>query len=200
VRRDIARHLDDLVDGFAGAAFHGVIRLAYALDVASPARIPRVLRISPRRHVPWLAQRRRDNQRRSRALLLELAGEWEWQPDDSVATSPAHALSCGPARFATVARPSPSTNDIRPSVRRGTSVVREYRRLYGVTRRYRVGGDLAPAALRERRRTIDRSTFQALAAAYLSIGAQTSGQRCSSVRWRIKGLWTSPSRDTSGLQ
>lgn len=35
----VSRHLDHLVDGLAGAAFHGVIRLAYALESASDARI-----------------------------------------------------------------------------------------------------------------------------------------------------------------
>ena len=43
VEETLRSHLDALVDGVSGAAFHGVIRLAYALDVASPSRVSRGL-------------------------------------------------------------------------------------------------------------------------------------------------------------
>ena len=35
----LRRHLPHLVDGLSGAAFHGIIRLAYALESASPSRV-----------------------------------------------------------------------------------------------------------------------------------------------------------------
>jgi hypothetical protein len=35
----VRRHLPFLVDGLSGAAFHGIIRLAYALESASPSRV-----------------------------------------------------------------------------------------------------------------------------------------------------------------
>jgi Questin oxidase-like len=35
----VRRHLAELVDGLSGAAFHGIIRLAYALESASDARV-----------------------------------------------------------------------------------------------------------------------------------------------------------------
>lgn len=35
----LRRHLDALVPGICGAAFHGAIRLAYALEISSPSRI-----------------------------------------------------------------------------------------------------------------------------------------------------------------
>jgi len=35
----VRRHLPHLIDGLSGAAFHGIIRLAYALDAASGPRV-----------------------------------------------------------------------------------------------------------------------------------------------------------------
>jgi hypothetical protein len=35
----VRRHLPQLVEGLSGAAFHGIIRLAYSLESASPARV-----------------------------------------------------------------------------------------------------------------------------------------------------------------
>jgi hypothetical protein len=39
VSETVRFHIPSLVDGVSGAAFHGVIRLAYALDAASPKRV-----------------------------------------------------------------------------------------------------------------------------------------------------------------
>jgi hypothetical protein len=39
VEATVRRHLAELVDGLSGAAFHGLIRVAYALESASPARV-----------------------------------------------------------------------------------------------------------------------------------------------------------------
>lgn len=167
-------HLDDLVDGFAGAAFHGVIRLAYALDVASPARIATGL--------AYLASTAmslgslNDGAITSddpEALLLELAGEWEWQPDDSVGNIATRMrLVADQPRFATVA----ASLSIDPTtfVRLSDAALRLYASTDDFTALHGVTGLEAISRLRpyvsdvER---LDRSTFQALAAAYLSIGA-----------------------------
>ena len=39
IETTVREHLDDLVPGIHGAGFHGAIRLAYALEVASPSRV-----------------------------------------------------------------------------------------------------------------------------------------------------------------
>ncbi|HUD69079.1 MAG TPA: questin oxidase family protein [Acidimicrobiales bacterium] len=48
----VRRHLPHLVDGLSGAAFHGLIRLAYALESASPARVAAGLAYLTQVHQP----------------------------------------------------------------------------------------------------------------------------------------------------
>lgn len=48
----VRRHLAHLVDGLSGAAFHGVIRLAYALESASDARVAAGLAYLTQVHQP----------------------------------------------------------------------------------------------------------------------------------------------------
>jgi Questin oxidase-like len=48
----VRRHVDHLIDGVAGAAFHGVIRLAYALESASDARVAAGLAYLTQVHQP----------------------------------------------------------------------------------------------------------------------------------------------------
>jgi len=48
----VARHVVHLVDGLSGAAFHGIIRLAYALESASDARVAAGLAYLTQVHQP----------------------------------------------------------------------------------------------------------------------------------------------------
>jgi hypothetical protein len=54
----VRRHLAELVDGLSGAAFHGLIRLAYALESASPARVAAGLAYLTEVHQPLGARGR----------------------------------------------------------------------------------------------------------------------------------------------
>jgi Questin oxidase-like len=48
----VRRHVTELIDGLAGAAFHGIIRLAYALESASDARVAAGLAYLTQVHQP----------------------------------------------------------------------------------------------------------------------------------------------------
>jgi hypothetical protein len=167
-------HLDDLVEGVAGAAFHGVIRLAYALDVASPARVATGLGYLASTSMslgPLQGGATRSDD--PEALLRELPGRSTWRLDDSVGNIAARMryVAEQPA-FATVA----SSLNIDPSTpaRLWDAALRLYASTDDFTALHGVTGLEAISRLRpyvsdvER---LDRSTFQALAAAYLSIGA-----------------------------
>jgi hypothetical protein len=167
-------HLDELVDGVAGAAFHGVIRLAYALDVASPARIATGL--------AYLASTSMSlgplkggtvTSDDPEALLRELAHDAQRQPDDSVGNITARMrYVADQPRFATIA----NSLSIDPTTyaRLSDAALRIYASTDDFTALHGVTGLEAISHVRpyvsdvER---LDRSTFQALAAAYLSIGA-----------------------------
>jgi hypothetical protein len=167
-------HLDDLVDGVSGAAFHGVIRLAYALDVASPVRIATglaylastAMSLGPLDTSPATTDD-------PEVLLRELAGISQWQLDDSVGNIAARMrLIANHPQFTPVA--SSLSVDATTHVRLADAALRLYASTDDFTALHGVTGLEAISRLRpyvndvER---LDRATFQALAAAYLSIGA-----------------------------
>jgi len=170
----LRRHLDFLVDGISAAAFHGVIRLAYALDAASPPRISAGLAywaanavpLAPLGDVPPISDD-------PLALLQQLAAVREWRApaeartifeemqwvashDDFRNATPLLAVDHStPKRLADAALALYATTD-------------DFTALHGVT------GMEAIARVRpyaEDVERFDRASFQALAAAYLTIGA-----------------------------
>ncbi len=167
-------HLDELVDGVAGAAFHGVIRLAYALDVASPRRVATglaylastAMSLGPLEDGTITGDD-------PEALLRALAAEWEGRADDAVGNIAARMRYVAEQpRFAAVA--ASLSLDATTQVRLSDAALRVYASTDDFTALHGVTGLEAISRLRpyvadvER---LDRSTFQALAAAYLSIGA-----------------------------
>lgn len=174
VDETVRGHLDDLVDGVSGAAFHGVIRLAYALDVASASRVARglaylastAMTLGPLK----VGAITSDD---PAALLRELSGEWTMRLDDSVGNISARMrLVAAQPQFAEVAG-SLSLDPTTP-VRLANAALRVYASTDDFTALHGVTGLEAISRLRpyvsdvER---LDRAAFQALAAAYLSIGA-----------------------------
>jgi Questin oxidase-like len=167
-------HLDSLVDGVAGAAFHGVIRLAYALDVASPARIATGLAyltstamfLGPLNNGTTVSDD-------PELLLGQLATGSQRRPDDSVGNISARmGFVADQSQFAAVA--GTLSVDAMTHVRLSDLALRLYASTDDFTALHGVTGLEAISRLRpyvsdvER---LDRSSFQALAAAYLSIGA-----------------------------
>jgi hypothetical protein len=167
-------HLDQLIDGLSGAAFHGVIRLAYALDVASPARVARglaylastAMTLGPLSDGPAISDD-------PEVLLLEIARSSTGQLDDSVGNIAARMRGVAERpEFAMVA--TSLSIDSTTQDRLADVALRLYASTEDFTALHGVTGVEAISRLRpyvndvER---LDRSTFQALAAAYLSIGA-----------------------------
>jgi hypothetical protein len=167
-------HLDDLVDGVSGAAFHGVIRLAYALDVASPARVATGLAylastfmsLGPLDDGTTISD---DPERLLRGLAADATG----QPDDSVGNISARMrFVADQPKFAAVA--AALSIDSGTHVRLSETALRLYASTDDFTALHGVTGLEAISRLRpyvSDAERLDRATFQALAAAYLSIGA-----------------------------
>jgi hypothetical protein len=174
VEETLRGHVDDLVNGVSGAAFHGVIRLAYALDVASPARVATGLAyLASTAMTLGSLEDGAITSGDPETLLRELAGDSIGQPDDSVGNIAARMrFVADQPKFATVA--ASLSIDPTTHVRLSDAALRLYASTDDFTALHGVTGLEAISRLRpyvsdvER---LDRSTFQALAAAYLSIGA-----------------------------
>jgi Questin oxidase-like len=173
VEETLREHLGDLVDGISGAAFHGVIRLAYALDVASPARVAAGLAYLASTAMflgPLDVGTATSDD--PETLLRELALD-ATRPDDSVGNISARMrwVADRPA-FTTVA--ASLSIDPATEARLSDAALRLYASTNDFTALHGVTGLEAISRLRpfvsdvER---LDRAAFQALAAAYLSIGA-----------------------------
>jgi hypothetical protein len=167
-------HLDVLVDGVSGAAFHGVIRLAYALDVTSPPRVATGLAYlaSTAMNLGAIDEGTPISDD-PEALLRELSSEWNWQPDDSMGNISARMrLVAEQSQFATVA--GSLSLDGTTHMRLAAAALHLYASTYDFTALHGVTGLEAISRLRpyiSDRDRLDRAAFQALAAAYLSIGA-----------------------------
>jgi Questin oxidase-like len=174
IEETVRNHLDDLVDGVSGAAFHGVIRLAYALDVASSPRVARGLAYLASTAMtlgPLDSGAATSDDPES--LLGDLARDTSWHTDDSVGNITARMrFVAGQPQFTSVAS-SLSVDDETPA-RLAAAALRLYASTDDFTALHGVTGLEAISRLRpyvsdvER---LDRATFQALAAAYLSIGS-----------------------------
>jgi hypothetical protein len=174
VEETARNHLDALVDGISGAAFHGVIRLAYALDVASPSRVSRGL--------AYLASTAMnlgpldDGAATSddpESLLGELGRDSWWRIDDSAHNIGARMrLVADHPQFANVAA-SLVVDESTPD-RLAATALRLYASTDDFTALHGVTGLEAISCLRPYVNDVERldhATFQALAAAYLTIGA-----------------------------
>jgi hypothetical protein len=170
----VRNHLDALVDGVSGAAFHGVIRLAYALDVASPSRVSRGLAYLASTAMTLGALD--DGEATSHdpeTLLADLARDSSWRIDDSVGNITARMrFVADQPQFAGVA--SSLVVDDETPARLAATALRLYASTDDFTALHGVTGLEAISRLRpyvndvER---LDRAAFQALAAAYLTIGS-----------------------------
>jgi hypothetical protein len=174
VEETLRTHLDDLVDGVSGAAFHGVIRLAYALDVASSPRVSTGLAYFA---ASAMTLGPLDDGTATSVdpeiLLGDLATDPWWRIDDSARNIGARMrLIADHPEFANVA--ASLVVDEKTPDRLAAAALRLYASTDDFTALHGVTGLEAISHLRpyvndvER---LDRATFQALAAAYLSIGA-----------------------------
>jgi hypothetical protein len=167
-------HLPELIPGISGAAFHGVIRLAYAIEVSSPSRIAaglaylaevaRPLRplTAPRESTPDPLQ-----------ILVDLSnapnlpGPTQMKLIDEEMRHAVQSDTVGVA-VASLAISDETDRRVREAALHLYAATDNFTALHGVT------GLEAIASIRpwiEDHELLTRLTFQALAAAYLSIGA-----------------------------
>jgi hypothetical protein len=168
------RHMNYLVEGVAGAAFHGVIRLAYALDVASPKRVStglaylaaNALFLAPLGGAPPTS----DDPVR---LLQQLSTTRDWGSSPTAKNiTEEMTWAANQAEFRNVAS-SLIVNADTPE-RLSEAALKLYASTNDFTALHGVTGLEALSRLRryvDDVERFDRSTFQALAAAHLSIGA-----------------------------
>jgi hypothetical protein len=167
-------HLEPLVGGVSGAAFHGVIRLAYALDAESPKRVGAGLAYMAA-NATFLAPLE-DGDATSDdplSLLKQLAATREWSTAPSAALiSDKMRWVADQAEFQTVA--SSLVVDAATQERLADVALALYATTDNFTALHGVTGLEALSRLRpyvDDLERFDRASFQALAAAYLSIGA-----------------------------
>jgi len=167
-------YLESLVDGVSGAAFHGVIRLAYALDAASPSRISTAMAYLAANATTLAPLGDEVNSSdRPEDLLRELAtsGEWASMPSMNLISEEMQWVAARPT-FARVAS-SLAVDDETPR-RLAEVALKVYATTDDFTALHGVTGLEALARLRrfvDDVERFDRFSFQALAAAYLTIGA-----------------------------
>jgi len=167
-------HLGRLVEGVSGAAFHGVIRLAYALDVEAPPRVSAglaylaasAMTLGPLEGGAVMSDDPEE-------LLRELAKDQRWHSVTEarkISERMRHVASN--AAFTDVA--SSLVIDEQTPRRLAAAALKVYASTDDFTALHGVTGLEALSKVRryvEDVERFDRSSFQALAAAYLSIGA-----------------------------
>jgi hypothetical protein len=170
----VRTHLPHLVSGVSGAAFHGVIRLAYALDAGSPDLIAHALAYFAASATPLGSIESgptvSDN---PEELLADLRTRdwWRGVASGALISEEMHLVASQP-EFASVA--SRLAIDARTSDRLADAALKLYASTDDFTALHGVTGLEAIAKIRplvEDVDDLDRFTFQALAAAYLAIGA-----------------------------
>ncbi|HEY1826042.1 MAG TPA: questin oxidase family protein [Acidimicrobiales bacterium] len=173
IEQTLRRHLDALVDGISGAAFHGVIRLAYALDVASPARVATGLAyLSSSATVLGSLEAGPAQSNDAGEIMRRLASE-TGPIDEPVRTIDARMrLVAQRPEFAHVAGALEINDNTFQQL--NAVALRLYARTDDFTALHGVTGMEAIGKIRpyvSDRARLDRAAFQALAAAYLTIGA-----------------------------
>jgi hypothetical protein len=170
----VRAHLEHLLDGLSGAAFHGVIRLAYALDVASPKRVGAGLAYWAANAAPLAplgdATAITDDPMK---LLQHLANMRDWHAVREAKTiSEEMCRVASQDEFRDVA--SLLAVDEATSQRLADVALALYATTDDFTALHGVTGLEAISKLRpyvDDVERFDRASFQALAAAYLTIGA-----------------------------
>ena len=104
----VRRHLAHLVDGLSGAAFHGVIRLAYALESASDARVAAGLAYLTEVHQPLGA--RGASAPWSPTTRLRFGGSPTWPPSRAARCLARRATSASGCARSPRTRPSPASS------------------------------------------------------------------------------------------
>lgn len=172
---DVLRtHLPALVPGLGAAAFHGAIRLAYALEVDSPIRVAAGLAYLAEVAAPLGPMRPGPGTTTDPVeLLSELSstGTWGQEHGGSSIGRRMRAIA-GDERFATV--PSSLLIDERTEGLLADAALRLFATTGDFTSLHGVTGLAAISALRpwiDTPTLVDQVCFQALAAAYLSLGA-----------------------------
>jgi hypothetical protein len=167
-------HLGYLVEGVSGAAFHGVIRLAYALDVKAPKRVSTGLAyLAASAMTLGTLENGPTTSDDPEVLLSELAKDQRWRSVSSARKIDAQMkhVASNPA-FSHVAA-SLAIDENTPR-RLAAAALKVYASTDDFTALHGVTGLEALSRIRpyvDDVERFDRSSFQALAAAYLSIGA-----------------------------
>jgi hypothetical protein len=174
VAATLRTHLPDLLPGIAGAAFHGVIRLAYALQVDSPSRVAAGLAYLAEVATP-LGPVREDSATSEdpAELVVAFARTQPWSREfknENIAER-MQAVAQGEA-FQSLAcslqLSAETEHRLADTALRIFAATGDFTALHGVT------GMSAISSLRpwsDDPALVDRYAFQALTAAYLSIGA-----------------------------
>lgn len=167
-------HLPALLPGLGGAAFHGVIRLSYALEVSSPSRIAAGLAYLAEvaRPLGTLQSGNVVTQDPSEILInLSQRTDWSAPPSKKTIDEEMHIVAQNEL-FRTVASSLDITDDTEERLAEAALLVyassNDFTALHGVT------GLAAINSLRpwiHNEELMSRFAFQALVAAYLSIGA-----------------------------
>lgn len=170
----VRTYLSDLVPGISGAAFHGAIRLAYSLDVDSPERVAAALaylassasELAPLENVP-------DKTDDPEELLTEMTLDDAWAsiPAMKLISEEMNWVGARPG-FASFAS-SLKVDDATPR-RLAQAALKLYASTNNFTALHGVTGMEALARVRrlvDDTERFDRYSFQALAAAFATVGA-----------------------------
>jgi len=183
----VHRHLPHLVDGLSGAAFHGIIRLAYALESASPARVAAGLAYLTQVHQP-LGERGRntgdtDDPAVALARLSDTAVAQDLAADGNIGERmrqvAAHPSFDGVVDWLVVTSDTPSL--LTRAATALYAATDDFVALHGLTASHAIS-IVSPYV--EDTAALSSWWFQALAAAYVTIGAPRLGDPAAPVgRW-----------------
>jgi Questin oxidase-like len=181
----VRRCLPHLVDGLAGAAFHGIIRLAYALESASPARVAAGLAYLTEVHQPLGRRGGGDGITDEPLVALHaLAGRTELRDvvgegniGQRMGTVAAHPSFAGVVDWLVTASDTPRRlTDAAIALYAATD---DFTALHAVTASHAIS-IVSPFV--EDADALSSWWFQALAAAYVTIGAPALGDPAAPVR------------------
>ena len=170
----VRTYMDELMAGVSAAAFHGPIRLSYALDAASPSRVGSALAYFAANAAPLAPLETVEKTTDSpEAILSLISNEWRGGsvPSLPLISDEMHWAARQPSFTRLVS--SLSVDDRTPQ-RLADAALKLYATTDDFTALHGVTGLEALARIRpcvDDVSAFDRFSFQALAAAYLAIGA-----------------------------
>jgi len=170
----LRRHVAHLVDGLSGAAFHGIIRLAYALESASNARVAAGLAYLTQVHQPLgprgLATARTDDPAVALRHVSELDELRKVSADGNIGERmravARHASFAGVVDWLAITNDTPGR--LTSAATALYAQTDDFTALHGLTGSHAISV-VAPYV--EDTATLSAWWFQALAAAYVTIGA-----------------------------